>query len=279
MELTGKIHLLQIDFEIALSPVKRLNRFVNVILILGDKITLIDTGVKYSESLIGDYLSSRNRDLSEVERIILSHSHPDHIGSAARIKELTGCKILAHRKEREWIENIEQQFSQRPVPGFFNLVDCPVQIDEFVSGGEELRVAEDITLKFIHSPGHSKGSLNVLFREDGILFTADSIPLKNDIPNYDDYRDLLISLEFIRKNGEFKTLLSSWTPPLTDRNEINRLIAEGEEYMKKVDSAVKEFYTCKNSPNLEACRFTLDRLELPPFLVNLVVDKAFRSHL
>lgn len=71
MKLTDTIHLLQIDFEITLGPGKKLPRFVNVILILGDRITLIDT-------------------------VILSHAHPDHMGSAARIKELTGCRILEH---------------------------------------------------------------------------------------------------------------------------------------------------------------------------------------
>ena len=52
MKLTDKIHLLQIDFEIILGPDKKIPRFVNVILILGNNITLIDTGVKGSEKII-----------------------------------------------------------------------------------------------------------------------------------------------------------------------------------------------------------------------------------
>jgi hydroxyacylglutathione hydrolase len=46
MKLTDKIHLLKIDFEINLSPEKKLPRFVNVILIFGGILTLINTGVK-----------------------------------------------------------------------------------------------------------------------------------------------------------------------------------------------------------------------------------------
>jgi len=42
VQLTTNIHLLQIDFEIPIAPDKKLNRFVNVIIILGDKITLIE---------------------------------------------------------------------------------------------------------------------------------------------------------------------------------------------------------------------------------------------
>jgi hypothetical protein len=138
---------------------------------------------------------------------------------------------------------------------------------------------EGMTLNFIHSPGHSKGSLNVLFAEDKILFTADSIPLKNDIPNYDNYPQLMKSLEAIEKAGGYQTLLTSWTPPLANKAEIVKLIGEGREYMERIDSAVKECYKMTSADTLEYCKLTVNRLGLPPFLVNSIVDKAFQSHL
>ena len=49
MKITDQVHLLKIDFEIAISPEKKLPRFVNVIIVFGDKITLVDSGVKGSE--------------------------------------------------------------------------------------------------------------------------------------------------------------------------------------------------------------------------------------
>jgi hydroxyacylglutathione hydrolase len=279
MKLTDKIHLLKIDFEITLSPEKKLPRFVNVIMIFGEKITLIDTGVKGSEGKIFDYIKQSNRDFSEIASIIISHSHPDHIGSAAKIKELTGCRVLAHEAEKEWIENIEIQNIQRPVPGFFNLVDRSVTVDEYLFNGQEILSADGLSLEIIHSPGHSKGSVNIAFKEDKILFTADSIPLKNDIPNYDNFIDLMKSLDKIRENKEFKVLLTSWTPPLTDRDEINRLLSEGTDYMNRIDAAVHECYGSGISDSLDSCKATVERLGLPPFLVNPLVDKAFKSHI
>ena len=278
MKLTEKIHLLKIDFEIEISPDKKLPRFVNVIIVFGDKITLIDSGVIGSEEKILQYIEEQNRDFAEIDTLILSHSHPDHIGSAAIIKELTGCKVLAHEAEKEWIENIEIQSKQRSVPGFFNLVDRSVEIDGFISGGQELTIEDGPTLKFIHSPGHSKGSLNIEFMEDQILFTADSIPLKNDIPNYDNFHDLMNSLDQI-SNAEFTTLLSSWTPPLNDKNEICQLIEEGKIYMQTIDSVVRDCYGDGNTSNPESCKMAVNKLGLPPFLANPIVNKAFRSHL
>lgn len=279
MKLKDKIHLLKIDFEIALSPERKLLRFVNVLIIFGDKITLIDTGVKGSEEKIFTYIKENDRNFSEIGTVILSHAHPDHIGSAARIKELTGCEVLAHRDDVGWIENIETQNKERPVPGFFNLVDMPVKVDRFLSDEQILKPDRDINLKMIHSPGHSEGSLNILFIENKILFTADSIPLKDDIPNYSDFFSLMESLEQIKRNADYRTLLTSWTPPLAKSAEIKGLIDEGESYMLRLDEAVRKTYVGKESEPLSFCRKTVQQLGLPPFLVNPVVDKAFRSHL
>ncbi len=279
MKLTDKIHLLQIDFKVTLGPDKIIPRFVNIIMILGDKVTLIDTGVKGSEDLIFEYLKEQGRDYSEIETVILSHAHPDHIGSAAAIKELTNCRIIAHRREQEWIENIGVQAKERPVPGFFNLVDKPVKIDEFIEGNNNIRIEDGLTLKFIKSSGHSKGSLNIHFIEDNILFTADSIPLKNDIPNYDNFIELMLSLKEIKNNNDYNLLLTSWTPPLRSKDEIRTIIEEGETYMKKIDLVVKDCYRLDDSNSLENCKLAVAKLNLPPFLVNPIVDKAFKSHL
>ena len=278
MKLADKIHLLKIDFEIAISPEKKLPRFVNVLIIFGSQITLIDTGVKGSEERIFSYIRECGRNISEIKTVILSHAHPDHIGSAAKIKELTGCQILAHRDETSWIEDLEIQNRERPVPGFFKLVDKPVNVDSKLSGGEVVKADGDITLKMIHSPGHSKGSVNILFIEDRILFTADSIPLKDDIPNYDNYFALMKSLGEIKGCDDHDILLTSWTPPLTDSLEIKKLIEEGESYMLKLDEVVKRTYAGEELEPMSFCSRAIHQLGLPPFLVNPVVDRAFRSH-
>lgn len=276
MKITDQIHLLKIDFEIAISPEKKLPRFVNVIIVFGDKITLIDSGVKGSEEKIRQYIEEQRRSFAEIETLILSHAHPDHIGSAATIKELTGCKILAHETEKAWIENVEIQNQQRPVPGFYSLVDRSVKIDEFLRNGQIIQISGGPTLKIIHTPGHSKGSVNIEFIDDRILFTADSVPLKNDIPNYDNFSDLMRSLERI-ENSDFDVLLSSWTAPLFNKKEISELIDEGRNYMLKIDGVVKECYSGAN--NGDACKLAVAKLGLPPFLVNPLVDNTFKSHL
>lgn len=279
MKIKDNIHLLRIDFNIRLSPEKVLPRFVNVLLIFGEKITLIDTGVKDSEEKIFAYLAENGRSYNEIDTVILSHSHPDHIGSAARIKELTGCKMLAHPAEKTWIENINIQGKERPVPGFSNLVDRSVTIDEFIEHGQILDFGNHHAAKIIHSPGHSAGSVNLFFQNEKVLFTADSIPLKGDIPNYDNARQLLDSLQAIENNSAYEILLSSWTPAFSDPTEIKELLAEGRSWIEMIDTAVKANYLGAETAPLDFCRATVTQLGLPPFLVNPIVDKSFRSHL
>ena len=279
MEITDKIHLLKIDFDIVAGPGKIIPRFVNVIIIFGKKITLIDTGVKNSEGKIAGYFESNNRHLSELETIILSHSHPDHIGSASLLKRKTGCRVLAHKNEVAWMRDPKLQNRERPVPGFFNLVDEGVDPDGLLTGGAIFQADENITIEIIHSPGHSPGSLNLLFREDRIMFTADSVPVMNDIPNYHNAGELLQSLEKIKTEKRYDLLLTSWTPPLKSKDEINRMIADGESYIRKIGDIVKNTYRGDEPGPLAFCTEAVMELGLPAFLSTPVVDKALRSHL
>jgi hydroxyacylglutathione hydrolase len=279
MEITPKIHLLKIDFSVQIAPDKLLPRFVNSLIIFGNYITIIDSGVKDSYHYIYDYIERNGRHVSEINLLILSHSHPDHIGSAYRIKSDTGCKIMSHQFEKEWIENIDLQFKLRPVPGFYNLVDKSVELDGSITGDEKMILDDDIHISFINTPGHSKGSFCILFDEDSILFTADAIPLENDIPTYDNFYELKESLQRIKFLNNYKILLSSWTSPLKDKKEISKLILNGETYLERIDSAVKEGYAQNELNSLDNCKKTIKVLNLPELFVNQLVDKAFRTHL
>lgn len=278
MEVTKKIHLLKIDFSVQITAEKSLPRFVNSFIIFGDYITVIDSGVKDSYKLIYDYIEKNNRKISDIKTLILSHSHPDHIGGAKKIKTDTGCKVIGHLLEKDWIENIDLQYKNRPVPGFYSLVDESVELDQLLVGGENLNLDKEINISIINTPGHSKGSYSILFKEDLILFTGDSLPLANDIPTYDNYKELKESLLLIKSISDYKILLSSWTPPLSDKNDISKLIIDGENYLNKLDMAVKQYYRQNELNPLDNCSKVIRELNLPPVFVIPLVDRAFRTH-
>jgi hydroxyacylglutathione hydrolase len=279
MKITDQIHLLKHNFLIPVSPDKSFNRFVYSLILFSDEITLIDSGVKGSYEGIFAYILKNGRSTEDITRLILSHSHPDHIGSAAEIKARTGCVIMAHEAEKVWIENISLQNQQRPVPGFFNLVDRSVTLDHTVTDNEEVRLGLKWYLRVIHTPGHSKGSLSFHFPNDKLLFTADAVPLENDIPNYDNYFELMNSINTIRKMSDTEILLSSWAEPAIGNKEIQFLIAKGEKYIENIHQAVMQYYAVQDKANFENCQNLINSLGLPAAFINPLAHRAFLSHL
>ena len=112
MEITPHIHAIRTP----LGPTP--DRFVNVYLVFGDGITVIDTGFNGSEKLIYEDIRSTGRDPSDIDLIVLTHSHPDHTGSARAIHDLTGCTVAAHPLDAPAIENVDPILLKSPAPGF-----------------------------------------------------------------------------------------------------------------------------------------------------------------
>jgi glyoxylase-like metal-dependent hydrolase (beta-lactamase superfamily II) len=154
------IHSLSIPFKVPIAPGKSLDRFVNVFIVEGETLTLVDAGVKGSDKAIFHKVRTIGRRPQEISRLVLTHSHPDHIGAAPEIINATGCEVVAHAAEREWIERPAIQKSERPVPGFDTLVSGPVRLDSTVKDGETIDVGGS-SLTVIHTPGHSKGSITL----------------------------------------------------------------------------------------------------------------------
>ncbi|MFA5261545.1 MAG: MBL fold metallo-hydrolase [Candidatus Omnitrophota bacterium] len=277
MRVSPSVHILRHDFEVPVAPGKTLGRFVYSVLVFGESVTLVDSGVKGCHERILDYVAAQGRRADEIGCLILSHAHPDHIGSASRIKALTGCRVLAHKAERAWMEHVEAQNEERPVPGFFNLVDSSVTIDGFLEDGQTLDLKNGLSLKCFHTPGHSQGSVSLLVPEEGVLFTGDCIPVEMDIPNYDDFRDLENSLAFLKGFKNLEVMLSSWAEPVYDRMKMREAIEKGEDYLSKVDAAVKKHYL-NGQADLNCCRGVITELGLPLVFVIPMVHKAFLSH-
>lgn len=144
LQVTERIHAIKIPFKVPVSQEVRLDRSAYVYLVFGDKIHLIDSGVAGSEKIILAYMKEHGHEPKDVSSLILTHSHPDHIGAAKSLKKLTDCTVFAHKLEQDWIEDTEQQFKDRPVPGFHTLVEGPVEIDRSINDDELLELENDI---------------------------------------------------------------------------------------------------------------------------------------
>lgn len=278
MQITEHVHAIKIPFQVKTDS-GILERFVYTYLITGKQICLIDSGVVSSEGVIFDYMAKIGLKPDDIYLMILTHSHPDHIGSAKSIKEKSGCKVAAHSGEISWIENVDLQAKERPVPNFHSLVEGSVNVDEILEDKDILDLGNDLSLKIIHTPGHSQGSISLLIEEEGVLLTGDVIPIKGDLPIYDDSAK---SMESIRKLKEIKgieILLSAWDEP-QEGNEVYRTMDEGINYLKQVHLSVSKIANeNSNLDPLKFCKLVLKDLGIPEMAANPIVARSFQSNL
>ena len=279
MQITEHIHAIKIPFTVPVSPTLALERFVYVYLICGEKITLIDTGVAGSRETIFDYVGSIGRKPEEISSVILTHSHPDHIGAAKSIKDSLGCRFMIHAAEKPWAEDVDRQFQERPVPGFHTLVEGSVTIDHTFQDGEILTLDKDLELNVFHTPGHSKGSTSFLLKKDNALFCGDTILLPGQMPIFEDLTSCVDSIEKLLAIHGIEVLLASWDSPQKGPR-IPELMNESMRWFMKIRETVKKI-THENASLTPAdlCKAALNALNLPETMVNPLVIKSFQSTL
>jgi glyoxylase-like metal-dependent hydrolase (beta-lactamase superfamily II) len=222
-------------------------RFVYLYLIEANGIHIIDTGVDGAEKQISEYLTGIGRDVCEIKSILLTHSHPDHIGSAYRLKQASNAIVYACGAEREWIESIDKQFAERPIPNFYTLLNQSVQIDRFINAGNVLVLDDGVTLQVIDSKGHSAGSMSFLWQEKEELFTGDAIPVTNDIPIYVSAKDSIDTLERFLSLRDVNKFLPAWDEPC-DKNQGRANIQIAIYFLTQINNVIE----CAMSSHPEA---------------------------
>lgn len=281
MKITDRIHALKIPFQITDPSGQKLPRFVYCYLIYGKKIALIDSAVASSENIILDYLNETGHSPEEISMVILTHSHPDHIGAAKRIKRLSGCQVAAHYLEKAWIESVEKQEKERPVPGFKSLVEGSVHVDRVLEDGDIVDLG-GLTLQVIHTPGHSPGSISLWSAEEKALFSADAIPIPGDMPIYQDILASVQSIQRLKRIEGIKHLLSAWDGPRSESNAY-LVMDRGLEYLQQIHSAVLRAAGSMGSSAeidpMELCRQVVTEMGLPLHMTNPLVARSFMSSL
>jgi glyoxylase-like metal-dependent hydrolase (beta-lactamase superfamily II) len=268
------------SFKIPITPDSSIDRFVYSYIIYGDTITLIDTGVAGGEVKIFDNIRSSGRSPSEIALIILTHSHPDHIGSASAIQQKTGCSIAAHPAERAWIEDVDLQNRERPVPGFATLVGGSVNIDHELNDGDLIEPDEtrEGEMQVFFTPGHSTGSISLFMHNEGVLFSGDTIPIPGDLPVYDDALLSVRSVNKLKTLRGIRVLLSSWDEPRKD-GYAYRQMDLALNYLQHIHEAVLASAGDGYPDQMELTRKAAAFLGLPPQAVNPLLARTFAANL
>ena len=145
----------------------------------GSQAVLIDTGIAGQGDAIAAALGGWGLDRPALTHVLLTHWHPDHVGSAAEVGRWPNARVWAHHTDAPVIRGDrdgafpaltpaeEQLYAQiaGTVPGA-----APARVDRELGDDEHL---EGLGARVISTPGHTDGSIAFLFEEAGVLFTGD----------------------------------------------------------------------------------------------------------
>jgi hydroxyacylglutathione hydrolase len=102
----------------------------------------------------------------QVEYIILTHTHPDHIGALKEVKEATGAKVAVHADDVEGLQR-GRQFGRLAAS---SLPSQPP--DKLLKDGDTLDAGK-LHFTVIHTPGHTRGGICLLI--ESVLFAGDTL--------------------------------------------------------------------------------------------------------
>lgn len=87
----------------------------------------------------------------KLDAIILTHSHYDHVGAAAKLRRLTGATVIASKADAPYIE--------RTVKPFRDDHEFPAcEVDQPVNDGDVIQIG-NMAWKVVLTPGHTPGSM------------------------------------------------------------------------------------------------------------------------
>jgi hydroxyacylglutathione hydrolase len=123
----------------------------------------IDTAIPSLDWVRGE-LEAREWTL---KLIVSTHGHWDHMGDNARVAEETGALIAVHPLDADRLTN-----PPKPAWAPFDIPPCVPAVD--LAEGGEIHFGS-VRLEVLHTPGHTEGSVCLLDREFGRLYSGDTL--------------------------------------------------------------------------------------------------------
>ncbi len=139
----------------------------NTYLIEGSKRILIDPGHADLFGHVREGLDELGLTINDIDLVICTHAHPDHLESAAIFKS-EKVQVTIHETEWHWLMEMDSN-----IRGAYGIGIEAIQPDFLLKEG--MLTLDETQLWVIHTPGHSRGSICLYWPEENALFTGDLV--------------------------------------------------------------------------------------------------------
>ena len=252
----------------------------NSIVIIADEVVVIDPGCPV-EDLRG-FLMTHDLNLRDIDTVILSHIHPDHIVHTMRLNRLSNCRIAANEitaplfDEKEEMKRFLGFEKGNPVRKLWEqLVNEKMygafdegRVDEVLSNGDKFSLG-DITLKTLYTPGHLPDHMCIEILEPNLVFASD-IDLTEFGPYYghpnSSIRDFKNSIRKLQ-HGKYSGLISGHLKEPLVVDYKDRLTAYSRQIGMREDLVLSSILEgAKTIPEITANPIIYPSLTHPVFL-------------
>ena len=254
---------------------------------MGDDAMIIEGGISVTFPIIVDQIKTLGIDPNRIKYIIITHTHPDHIGAVPKIKKLwphlkvvaspTAEKILKSEeavKEFIRVDNVITEILMikgeiEEWPAEFE--NPTFEVDRVVNEGDKLNLGSGNVWTIYDTPGHSSCHISLHNESQEILVIADATGLydfERDLfwPNYFD--SLETYCNSIRKLAGLPATIGA----LSHNGIIN---GEVKQHLQKAIKATESYHTqmLKNEGNgrdpskvaLETAKWVYTFTNMQPF--------------
>jgi len=212
------------------------------------RLTLIDAGFPGHYRVFEKALQTLGKTSRDVEAIVLTHAHADHTGFAEKIRKESGAPVFVHTADAKmahsplqlpwfgllsnaWRRYTATMLGVATLNGVFTMPI--VKRVQTLLGGERLDIPGKP--RILHTPGHTKGEIALLFEGSNALISGDTIVTRNLLTGAQgqpqltspilsqNYQESIRSLDLLKELGNL-TLLpghgAPWKGNITDAISI-----------------------------------------------------------